>query len=88
MELMPFFAAVIIIIGPIIVVSAIFLISYILECSIFQYERNPYRRTCKKCGAQQDLTEFVGSRMMWWEESYPIGNDPSCKCHSYAEYHS
>lgn len=44
---------------------------------------NPYRRTCRKCGANQSMYQSLfGS---WWGETYPLGNDPNCQCHKYAE---
>lgn len=54
----------------------------------FKRGRNPYSRICKECGAQQDLyqSNIEGwKKRTWWVEMYPIGNNPNCKCHSYAE---
>lgn len=45
--------------------------------------RNPYRRTCKLCGAQQQVMEshqFIdGKKRSWWEETSK-GNNPQCEC--------
>lgn len=59
------------------------------EWRLFKQGRNPYKRICRKCGAHQDLyqSNIEGcEHAMWWEEVYPIGNNPKCKCHSYASY--
>ena len=54
----------------------------------FKYDDNPFRRHCGKCGAQQDNYHEAGNTgNTWWEEMYPIGNDPDCKCHTYANNH-
>lgn len=50
-------------------------------------EYNPYRRYCKKCGQWQSMYDNGGQRHSyhsWWEEIYPIGNNPTCKCKKYA----
>lgn len=62
---------------------------YIEGNHLFKYDdTNPYRRKCKKCGAQQDLHHYSWNpRATWWEEMYPIGNDPNCECHKYADNH-
>ena len=51
----------------------------------FRYKRgnNPFHRICKKCGAHQIMYESVFGT--WWDEVYPVGNDPECKCHEDAE---
>lgn len=52
---------------------------------------NPYRRYCKKCGACQIMyqSNIEGwEDDIWWEEVYPIGDNPKCKCHDYSEYRS
>jgi hypothetical protein len=55
--------------------------------NLFEYN-NPFSRTCKKCGAHQNQYCYsYNDRETWWEEMYPIGNDPNCKCHSYADNH-
>jgi len=42
--------------------------------------RNPFTRTCKKCGAIQDQFQMgMDSSYTWWQEISP-GNDPNCKC--------
>ncbi len=65
------------------------LIKYILTKLQFKKGHNPFCRICKKCGAYQNMYEsnVEGCDLTWWEEVYPIGNDPNCKCHSYAEHH-
>jgi hypothetical protein len=45
--------------------------------------RNPYHRICRKCGAHQVVYESCFGT--WWDEVYPIGNDPNCKCHKDTE---
>lgn len=51
---------------------------------LFKKGRNPYHRICKKCGAHQEqFHEIERPQCNWWEEVYPIGNDPKCKCHRY-----
>lgn len=52
----------------------------------FKYNDNPYSRTCRKCGALQHMYHHHGEPGdTWWQEMYPIGNDPNCKCHGYAQ---
>ena len=41
--------------------------------------RNRFHRICKKCGAHQVVYESCLG--VWWEEVYPLGNDPDCGCH-------
>lgn len=52
----------------------------------YSWGRNPFHRICKNCGAHQVV--FKSRFGSWWEEVYPIGNDPDCKCHADAEYRS
>lgn len=50
---------------------------------------NPYRRTCKRCGQMQIMysSNIEGDDSRWWEEVYPMGNNPKCKCKHFASYH-
>lgn len=62
----------------------------IRQSILFKLGRNPYRRVCKKCGSCQTMysSNIEGlEEVSWWEEVYPIGDNPNCECHSYAEYH-
>lgn len=62
----------------------ILLINKIIIKMRYKSGRNMFHRICKKCGAHQVVYESCfGS---WWEEVYPIGNNPDCKCHGDAEY--
>lgn len=61
----------------------------IMIAIIFKRGHNPYNRICKRCGAHQDMyqSNIEGNESdFWWEEVYPIGNNPNCKCHKYASY--
>lgn len=47
---------------------------------------NPFRRKCKKCGqwqAMYDNGQDLPLYRSWWEEIYPLGNDPNCRCKKY-----
>lgn len=50
---------------------------------------NPFRRSCRKCGQWQSMYDnggFIGvDYRSWWEEIYPIGNNPKCNCKKYAK---
>lgn len=64
--------------------------AYVKERRQFKPGHNPYARICRKCGAHQHQhrSNVEGfEHHTWWEEMYPIGNDPNCKCHSYADNH-
>lgn len=68
---------------------ALTLATYIMIKEQLQFKRghNPFARICRKCGAHQHQyeTRVEGFRpTTWWEEVYPIGNDPNCSCHKYA----
>jgi hypothetical protein len=65
--------------------EAIKMNSVLNNTRLFKQGRNPYHRICKKCGAHQDLF-CDGYKAEWWEEVYPIGNNPDCDCHKQAEY--
>lgn len=60
---------------------------WLKEKCLFRYGRNPYRRECKRCGQWQTNYSFpdYGSRNNWWEEIYPVGNDPKCECKKYIQ---
>jgi hypothetical protein len=51
-------------------------------------KNNPFRRKCKKCGSAQSMykSNIEGCNDVWWEEIYPIGNNPKCQCHKYSDY--
>jgi hypothetical protein len=53
---------------------------------IFKQGRNKYSRICKRCGATQDNYSYANhfGGPTWWEEMYPMGNDPNCICRRYA----
>ena len=54
----------------------------------FKRGHNPFTRICKSCGAHQDQyrSNVEGwEHHTWWVEMSPVGNDPNCKCHSYAD---
>lgn len=53
---------------------------------LFEY-RTPYSRTCRKCKALQNMYSYSWGGRSWWEEMYPIGNDPHCECHQFSEHH-
>lgn len=56
---------------------------------LFKTERNPFIRTCKRCGAVQNMYSWNVEGMehiSWWEEMYANDEDPNCPCHSYAKY--
>jgi hypothetical protein len=58
--------------------------------SLFKRGHNPYSRICKTCGAHQTQYQSNIEGMedhVWWEEVYPLGNNPKCPCHKFAEYH-
>lgn len=62
-------------------------IFWLREVSLFKATDNPYKRECKKCGAHQDMYQSNVEGLehkTWWEEVYPIGNNPNCECHKYA----
>lgn len=79
----------------ILIIFAIFFILGVIAISLrvrenmqFKHGRNPFSRICKDCGAHQDQyrSNIEGcEHQTWWVEVYPIGNNPECKCHSYAE---
>jgi transcription elongation factor Elf1 len=64
---------------------------FITESTLFKRHHNPYKRTCKRCGQQQVMYDNGGTigadYHSWWEEAYPIGNDPKCRCKKYSENH-
>lgn len=60
----------------------------IREWMLFKEGHNPFARICKKCGAHQNQyrSNIEGhENQTWWASVYPIGDDPDCRCHSYAE---
>lgn len=69
-------------------VLAMVLTVFIMIKENLQFKRghNPFARICRKCGAHQHQyhSNIQGSHDVWWEEVYPIGNDPNCSCHKYA----
>jgi len=53
---------------------------------LFKKGHNPYNRVCNKCGAHQSVFSYnYRNAPSWWEEVYPIGNNPKCKCHKYVK---
>lgn len=42
---------------------------------------NPCSRICKHCGSHQHMYSNPSTGANWWEEVYPIGNNPDCDCH-------
>lgn len=77
--------------GLMVIFALLSLILLFSEWSHFKRGKNPYRRTCKKCGSIQEQFHRVGAEHLeefwdtWWEEMYE-GNNPKCKCHRYSEY--
>lgn len=71
------------------IASIIYLIVHNIRTRIyFKYDsQNPYRRSCKKCGAHQNAycQSMQTWNNQWWEEVYPLGNNPDCGCHKFAE---
>lgn len=57
------------------------------DYDIFEYDRNPYRRHCKRCGQQQDQHTWSWGGENWWEDSGNIINQ-NCKCHEHSTYKS
>jgi hypothetical protein len=59
------------------------------EWRMFKYDHNPYRRKCRRCGQWQSMWDNGGTigidYRSWWEEIYPLGDNPKCKCKKYAE---
>ena len=52
----------------------------------FKREKNPYRRTCKKCGQiQNEMTLSYNRNIIWWEDVMPVP-DEKCICHKFAKY--
>ena len=63
----------------------------IRQAILFKAGHNPYARICKKCGSHQNMyrSNIEGMESdVWWEEVYPIGNNPKCECHKYSQYRS
>lgn len=59
---------------------------WLQELFLFKTGDNPYRRTCRKCGAQQEMyqSNVEGfETTYWWEEKFTFINKPKCKCHKY-----
>ena len=81
-----------IIFGLIVTLGAIYFIWHsIMQSILFKQGHNPYCRICRRCGAHQVQygSNIIGNEhITWWQEVYPIGNNPKCKCHNYSEYHS
>ena len=54
------------------------------EDALFEYDDpNPFRRKCKKCGQWQAEYSLDYHKPGWWEEIYPLGDDPNCECKKY-----
>lgn len=60
----------------------------IREWRLFKKDKyNPYRRKCCRCGQWQSMYDNgkdLSAYHSWWEEIYPMGNNPKCKCKKYA----
>ena len=54
---------------------------------LFTGERNPYRRTCRKCGQKQGAFSRTYNQSQWWEDFSPVP-DEDCVCHTYSTYHA
>ncbi len=54
---------------------------------LFKYDRNPWRRYCKRCDQQQDQHTWSWGGESWWEDMGAIVNK-NCKCHEYSTYKS
>lgn len=61
----------------------------IRENILFYRGANPYRRTCKKCLAQQEWMQWYGDELHegWWEETSQ-GDNPNCECKKFQTYKS
>jgi len=71
-------------IGIILVVIVSFVIlSEIYETWLFATSGNPYRRTCRKCGQQQQAYGRTYNKSQWWEDTLPEP-DKDCVCHSFS----
>lgn len=70
-------------IGLIVALGFYFFIANVVRSFSYKRGNNPYHRICKKCGAHQVVYESCFGT--WWGEVYPIGNNPSCKCHKDVE---
>lgn len=59
------------------------IIAAVINAINYKPGRNPYHRICRKCGQHQIMYQSCfGS---WWEEVYPLGNNPECRCHKDTE---
>jgi hypothetical protein len=60
---------------------------YVLYVRQFKYDkRNPHKRTCRKCGQEQnEFSDCLTCRPTWWEDVGEI-KDPNCSCHEYSYY--
>ena len=55
------------------------------ERRLFKYDKYHVSRTCKRCGSTQNkYARPWDLSSCWWEEVYPIGNNPNCICHNFA----
>jgi len=60
--------------------------SFIQEHFLFKKGRNKFTSICRKCGSHQDQYRSTAYSGVWWEEMYPIGNNPDCRCHKHAQH--
>lgn len=63
---------------------------WIMQMILFKRdEYNPFRRKCRRCGQWQSMYDNGGTSGLdyrsWWEEIYPLGNNPKCKCKKYCQ---
>jgi hypothetical protein len=73
--------------GIMVILGIYLIVDAVRTAMLFQKDENPYRRTCKKCGARQVMyqsnVEGVETRE-WWQE-HDEGNNPDCRCHRKVE---
>lgn len=70
------------------IAAGVALYKFLQELFLFKTGDNPYQRTCRKCGAQQEMyqSNVEGfEKIYWWEERFTFTSKPECKCHKYAK---
>jgi hypothetical protein len=70
----------------IVIIFVLFLIIFLMMMSFDaeyeQYDNNPFKRRCKKCGATQH--RFTDGWNEWWEEM-SSGDNRDCGCHHHVK---
>jgi hypothetical protein len=75
-----------ILVATALIIVNLMVLSWVFESLQFKPGHNKFARICRQCGAHQNKyrSNVIGENREWWEEVYPIGNDPDCSCHTYA----